>query len=171
MHYIYIHTMYIYTHYTVHYIALYLYTVDIYTHTHTLYTHTHTHIYIYIHRCGKGLLPFPLVTPESTIPDCKKWKRSHHQNDLKDPCLLTKWNPQQQDVFLPRNGPRQRYGVQHQKTTARPPLALVPYGPQEHAGCARVHMQSHQGNTGVDKSHTHTSQLYIHVYTIYTLCI
>ena len=166
MHYIYTHYVYIHTLYCTLYSTISIYSGYIYTHTHAL----HTHIYIYT-PLWKGLLPFPLVTPESTIPDCKKWKRSHHQNDLKDPCLLTKWNPQQQDVFLPRNGPRQRYGVQHQKTTARPPLALVPYGPQEHAGCARVHMQSHQGNTGVDKSHTHTSQLYIHVYTIYTLCI
>jgi hypothetical protein len=49
---------------------------------------------------------------------------------------------------------RQRYGVQHQETTAHPAVALVPYGPQEHVGGARVHMQSHQGSTGVDKSPT-----------------
>ena len=164
MHSIYTHYVYIHTLYCTLYSTISIYSGYIYTHTRS----THTYIYTPL---WKGLLPFPLVTPESTIPDCKKWKRSHHQNDLKDPCLLTKWNPQQQDVFLPRNGPRQRYGVQHQKTTARPPLALVPYGPQEHAGCARVHMQSHQGNTGVDKSHTHHNYIYmctLYIHSVYT---
>ena len=52
----------------------------------------------------KGIDPLPIGSQESTIPDCKKWKWSHHQNDLKDPCLLSKSNPRQHDVFLPGNG-------------------------------------------------------------------
>ena len=52
----------------------------------SIYVYVYVHIYIYI---VKGISPLPTGSPKiSTIPDCQKWKWSHHWNDVKDPCLL-----------------------------------------------------------------------------------
>ena len=156
--------MYIYTHYTVHYIALYLYTVDIYTHTHAL----HTHIYIYT--VVKGIAPLPTGNPRINNPWLQemeevpppKWLErslsSHQMESAATRCFPPKEWPKA-TVWCPTP---KNHGPPSTGTCAIWATGTCWLCKGSHAVTSRQHRSGQV---------THTSQLYIHVYTIYTLCI